>query len=109
MAKNFLLYQKLYDLVLVLFPYNNRIPKSHRFVLGRYIEETAIDSLVLVVKANSARGKTRSALKEELSDSLAVLRILIRLLKDLKFISVKQYKFVSEKLVEVSCMVDAWK
>lgn len=108
MAEQLLVYQKLYDTILWLYPCINRIPKSHRLVLGRHIEELSIRLLLLVVKANKARGHQRFTLQEQISDELDCLRILIRLAKDVRCISVKQYAVAAEKLNEVGRMVNGW-
>lgn len=108
MAGQLLIYQKIYDLVLWLYPAINRIPKSHRLVLGRYLEEVSIQILVLVIKANKKRDKERVSLREKISEMLDILRILIRLTKDRKFMSIKQYVFAVEKINEIGRMLNAW-
>lgn len=108
MAEQLLIYQKLYDTILWLYPCINRIPKSHRLVLGRHIEQLSITLLLLVIKANKARGQGRFALQEQISDELDCLRILIRLAKDVRCISVKQYSTVAEKINEIGRMLTGW-
>ena len=108
MSKQLLIYQKLYDFVLWMYPLINRIPKSHRLVLGRHIEELCISLLVLVISANKVRGQKRSALQIEISNKLDKLRILIRLSKDLRFISIRQYTYAAEKMNEIGKMLYGW-
>lgn len=103
-----IIYRKLYDLVLRIYPIVNRIPKGHRLVLGRQIEEQCIQLLLLVVRANKTRGEERVNLQQQISDDLDCLRILIRLTKDLKFMSIKQYAFVAEKSNEIAKMLNGW-
>lgn len=109
MAEQLLIYQKLYDAILWLYPCINRIPKGHRLVLGRHIEELGIVLLLLVVKANKSRGQQRFTLQEQISDELDCLRILIRLAKDVRCMSVKQYTTAAEKLNEIARMLNSWK
>ncbi len=108
MAEQLLIYQKLYDAILWLYPCINRIPKSHRLVLGRHIEELSITLLLLVIKANKARGQERFVLQEQISDELDCLRILIRLAKDVRCMSIKQYSVAAEKLNEIGRMLSGW-
>ncbi len=108
MCEKLLIFQKTYDLTLWLYPIINRIPKSHRLVLGRHLEELAISLLLLVIKANKARGQSRLSLQLQVSDELDCLRILIRLTKDLRFMSVKQYTTGAEKINEIGRMLNAW-
>lgn len=108
MTEQLLIYQKIYDFVLWLYPVINRIPKSHRLVLGRHLEELGILLLLLVVKANKKKGQERVDLQEKISDGLDSLRILIRLSKDRRFISIKQYVFGAEKINEIGRMLIGW-
>ncbi|MCA9371690.1 MAG: diversity-generating retroelement protein Avd [Pseudomonadales bacterium] len=108
MCEKLLIFQKIYDLQLWIYPIINRIPKSHRLVLGRNLEEIAISLLVTTIKANKARGHIRTELQLKISDELDSLRILLRLTKDLKFMSIKQYTAGAEKVNEIGRMLQAW-
>lgn len=108
MEGKFILYQKVYDFTLWLYPVINRIPKSHRLVLGRKLEELATSLLLLIIKANKARGQERIMLQRNVSDELDCLRIFTRLTKDLRFMSVKQYTVGVEKLNEIGRMLQSW-
>ena len=77
--------------LLWLYPVINRIPKGHRLVLGKQMEELGVLLLLDVIKANKSRGTERVAIQTKISDNLECLRILIRLSKDLRFVSIKQY------------------
>ena len=107
-AKPLFIYQKLYDFNLFVYPLINKIPKFHKQVLGKYILEICVLLLVLVIKANKERGQTRKNLQQEISNNLDILRILIRLAKDLRFISIKNYLLAAEKLNEIGRMLFSW-
>jgi four helix bundle protein len=106
MLQNLPIFQKIYDLILWLHPVVNKFPKSQRFVLGQQTENTALEIIKNVIAANAERNKL-SYLKQ-ISVDLDKLRILIRLSKDLKFISIKQYGQVAEKINEVGKMLGGW-
>ncbi|MBI2597500.1 diversity-generating retroelement protein Avd [Candidatus Daviesbacteria bacterium] len=108
MADQLIIYQKFYDLVVWLFPVINRIPKSHRMVVGKHLEELCISILLLLIKANKSRGQERAVMQQNISDELDCLRILTRLTKDLRLMSVKQYTLASEKLNEIGRIMTGW-
>ena len=108
MAEQLIIFQKLYDLVIDMYPIINRIPKSHRMVLGKHLEDNCIILLLLIIKANQTRDTNRRILQDQISDNLDSLRILIRLTKDLKFLSINQYALLVEKLNEIGKMVYCW-
>lgn len=108
MCERLLIYQKTYDFVVWLFPLINRIPKSHRQVLGKEIEKIALVMLLDIIKANKIRGANRLNVQLKISEDLDCLRILIRLCKDLRFISIKQYTFAAEKVNEIGRILSGW-
>ena len=63
---------------------------------------------MFLMKANKARGIERNALQTEASDTLDYLRIIVRLTKDTRLMSVKQYVTTAEKLNEVGRMLSSW-
>ena len=106
MVKNLILYQKIYDLILYSFPILNRFPKSQKFVLAQQIEVTMLKMLDLVMIANMNHDKIEHL--RNLDIKLQALKTLIRLSKDLKFISLKRYQVFSIKLVEIGKILGGW-
>ena len=102
------IFQKIYDFLLWLYPLVNKIPKSHRLVLGRIIEEEGIKILLLSIQANKIRDETRKIVQIQISDELDKLRILIRLTKDLRFMSITQYQHAAEKINEIGKILYGW-
>jgi len=56
--------------------------------------------------ANQSRAKT--VYLKKASVQLDVLRILIRLSKDMHFISIRQYEFAAQKINEIGKMLGGW-
>ncbi len=108
MSERLLIYQKHYDFVVWLYPLINRIPKGHKQVLGKQMEELSISLLLLIVRANKSRSNERVQLQQQFSDELDCLRLLIRLAKDLRFISINQYAVAAEKMNEIGRMLSGW-
>jgi hypothetical protein len=77
-------------------------------VLGKHLEDSCLVLLLLVIKANKTREENRKTLQKEISDRLDSLRILVRLTKDLKFLSINQYALLAEKLNEIGKMAYCW-
>jgi hypothetical protein len=106
--EKFVLHRKTYDFILWLYPIIHRLPKNHRAVLGRKLEELALNLLLSLMKANKARGEERKQLQTVTSDALDYVRIMMRLAKDTRLISVKQYVLSAEKLNEIGRMLTSW-
>lgn len=97
---------KVYDLILWLLNQIPKFPRSHRFVLGERIESLVLEILELLVEAAYTRDK--AALLKRAGIQLEKLRYLIRISKDLKFLSLRRYEFVSGQIDEVGRMVGGW-
>jgi len=106
MIKDLIIYQKVYDLILYVFPIVNKFPKSQRFVLGQQIQNTMVDIAKLIVEANKSRNKTR--LLFQLDVELEKLRLLLRLAKDMKFMGLKQYEITAGHLSEIGKLLGGW-
>lgn len=106
MLQDLVIFQKVYDLILWMYPLINKFPKSQRFVLGQQLENTLLDILKGIIQANQERNKLE--ILKQVSIDLDKFRILYRLAKDLKFMSVKQYQFGAEKINEVGKILGGW-
>ena len=106
MLQDLVIFQKVYDLILWLYPTVNKFPKSQRFVLGQQIENTLLEILKGIIQTNQE--SNRLPYFKQISVDLDKLRILIRLSKDLKFISIRQYQFGAEKINEIGKILGGW-
>ena len=106
MLRDLTIFQKTYELIQYLYPMVNKFPKNQRFVLGQRIENSALGVLEGIIVANNELDK-EEALKKT-SVELEKLRIFMRLAKDLKFVSFKQYEYVSGLINEIGKMLGGW-
>ncbi len=103
-----IIFQRIYDFLLWLYPLINRIPKSHRLVLGKHLEELGLKMLLSSIQANKARDGARKTIQLQISDELDELRILVRLTKDLRFMSLAQYECAAGKINEIRKILYGW-
>ncbi|MBI5742555.1 MAG: diversity-generating retroelement protein Avd [Candidatus Niyogibacteria bacterium] len=104
--QNLPIFEKTYELILWIYPAVNKFPKSQRFVLGQQIENTTLNILKGIISANMERAKLPYL--KQVSVELDKLRIIIRLAKDMKFFSVRQYEFAASKINEIGKMLGGW-
>lgn len=93
------LFQKLYDFTLWLMPHTEKFPKIQRFALATDINKSALGLLTDTVDLYYSTN--RVVIIRKMNNNLDKLRIMIRLSSDFKYISVRQYEYASEKLVEI--------
>lgn len=106
MFQDLIIYQKTYDFMLWLHPVVNKFPKSQRFVLGQQIENELLEIIKDIILANSERNKIE--ILKRINIRLDTLRTLIRLAKDLRFLSIKQYGDAAVKMNEIGKLLNGW-
>ncbi len=104
--RELIIYQKLYDMMLYSFPIIGRFPKDQRFVLGQQIQNGMLEICKMVVHANKLKQK-RGKLYE-IDIELEKLRLLVRLAKDLGFLTTRKYGHHCEQIEEIGRLLGGW-
>ncbi len=94
--------------MLYMVPQIEKIPRSHKFLIGDRIQRSIMDILDQLIRAYYSRKNTRIEQLMEVNIRLEQLRFLIRLSHDLKFLSHRSYGIMSEKLNEIGKMCGGW-
>jgi hypothetical protein len=101
--------QKLYDFNSWMLLLVNRFPASHRFLLGSKIFQLGFELMELSAQANQVIGQEREVLQKQLASKMDSLRLAIRLAKDLRLISYKQYSQAADRTAEITRMLNSWR
>lgn len=104
--ENLPVYKVTYDLLLLIFRLNRNLQKDYRYTLGENIKNELISLLVCIYNANSVPQKTSILAKAR--EHVVVVKLQIRLLSDLKQISLKQYAQAAEIIESISKQLAAW-
>ena len=102
------LYSRTYDFLLWIIPHAQQFPRAHRFGLGERVTRRALDFQETLIAAGIRAGPERKTLLRQADTQLAQLRHLLRLCKDLKLFSLKQYEHVAGMLVEIGKLLGSW-
>ena len=92
------LFQKAYDLIKWVYPTVNKLPRKQRLVLSQRIEVTSIRILELIIDLSESDTKAK---RRKILNEIRKLQILIRICKDLSYISFKKYEYASSLLSEL--------
>lgn len=106
MLQDLKILEKLYELILWMFPLINKFPQKQRFVLGQQLQNCILNILTNIIQANHEQNK--AVVLKQVSVELDKFRYLFRLAKDLKFMNARQYQFGAEKANEVGKMLGGW-
>jgi len=102
------LFHKLYDFYLVLYGYTKSFPKKDRYTLGVKLENLVLEMLELILLAITKQKPSRILILNKVSTKANLLKILIRLAKDVKAINLKQYLALEGRLQEIGKMTGGW-
>jgi len=103
---NLPVYKRTYDLLLQLFRLGQNMERDYRYTIGENLKKEVIGLLMNVYRANSRTD--RSALIEAAREHAEVVRLLLRLLQDLKQISLKEFVQANEHLEDISRQLAFW-
>ena len=98
--------EKHYKLVLWLLPRMAEFPKDQRFLLADRIERELLDVLDRLIEA--VYMKDKGPLLQRANLSLEKSRFLMRMAKDMQYVSLKRYDYFSRGVNEIGRMVGGW-
>ena len=95
-----LVYKSTYDLLLAIFRFTKDFSKEYKYTVGESLKKETIELLTLIYRANVKRDKQK--VLQEARERIEVIRLFIRLMKDMQQISVKQFVQINEVVENVS-------
>jgi len=98
-----------HDLLLWLIPQTLKFPRSHRFILAKRVQETALDFQENLLEAGLCKGKIRFERLAQSDVTLAKLRFHLRLCKELQLLSLGQYEHIIRIIAEVGRLLSGWR
>jgi hypothetical protein len=99
-------YKSTYDLLLGIFEFTKSFSKEYKYTVGESLKKETIDLLILIYRVNTRQDK--GAVLEEAKERIEVIRLLIRLMKDLHQISIKSFVNINSIVEEVSKQLTGW-
>lgn len=103
---NLPVYKAAYDLLLYMFKLGRNFQREYRYTLGENIKRELTDLLVCIYKANCTAQK--HPILEKAREHVVVVKLQIRILADLKQISLRQYATAAENIESVSKQLASW-
>ncbi len=102
------IFKKAYDLYKTFHEYRRLIPKQDRFTLFERCEQTILDLIEGIMQASSQKQQEKVATLERASLKLNMLRVFVRLMKDVKSLDGKKYIALENIIDEIGRMLGGW-
>jgi len=104
---NLTIYQTAYELLSLATDITRNIPRDLKAGLGAHIRNECVSILLLIARANSAKQKEPHLV--ELLERKETIEFLMRVLKDKKFIGIKQHAAAMRVTVSLGKQANGWK
>ena len=99
-------YKASYDLLLAIFRLVKNFKREYKFSIGETLKNETVSMITLIYRANARHDKHK--VLQEAREKIEVVRLYVRLLKDLHQISVKQLVFLNEHIENISKQLTGW-
>ena len=101
------IYKAAYDLLDVVVDLAKHMPRDFKASLGGEIRNEIVKVTILIFRANTARDKAPHL--QGLSERLQVAELLLRLARDKRLISIKQYARAVELTTSIGKQANGWR
>mgnify|MGYP001610525731 CR=1 FL=1 len=92
-----------------MYQYLKLFPKKDRYTLGQKLDTITLTLFELVILAGTSQKEKKLPYLEKSVVSLDLLKILIRLAKDIQALDNKKYLQLEQSLQEIGRMLGGWK
>jgi hypothetical protein len=103
---NLPVYKASYDFLLDIFVFIKNFKREYKYTIGEDLKKEMSWMMADIYRANNCQSKYQ--LLESAIEHLEVVRLYIRLMKDLKQISLDKFISLNEKIESVSVQLYAW-
>jgi len=104
---NLPVYKTSYDLLLEVFEIIKKFPREYKYTLWDKIKNEIIDLITSIYRANNSFDNRIFNIKSA-REKVEILRLYMRLTKDLKLININKYVNLSENIESLSKQLLAW-
>ena len=99
-------YKVSYDFLLDLFKFTKNFDREYKYTIGEDLKKETTEMIANIYRANSSQSKWQ--LLQSARENLEVVRLYLRLLKDLKQINLEKFITLNEKIECVSKQLFSW-
>ncbi len=99
-------YKASYDLFVNIFEFSRNFNREYKYTLGEKLKNETLELITNIYRANSRKQKFE--IIETARENAEVIRLLLRLLKDLKQITIEKFVKINELIENVSRQLAGW-
>jgi hypothetical protein len=101
-------YKLGYDLLIQTYERTTVFSREYKYTMGERLKNESIDMLLNIYKANKSKKENREQFIDQARQNVEVIRLLLRLCKDLKIIGMKGFVALNMQVEELSKQLASW-
>ena len=106
--KHLPIYRDTYRLLEVVTRHSRGFPKDMKYTMGEKLRGEVVELVVSIFKANSTKGLLRAEHAGKILERVQVVELMLRLCKDMRMLSVKQFSEAVELTDSVGRQAQGW-
>jgi len=103
---NLPVYKASYDFLLSIFVLTKNFNRDFKYTIGENLKKETLEMIANIYRANSIFNK--SDYIKSARENLEIIRLYLRLIKDLKQINTEKFIDLNQKIESVSKQLSAW-
>jgi hypothetical protein len=100
------IYKASYELLVEIFQFTQNFSREFKYTLGERLKNETIDMITNIYRANTRQNKFDTLQKAR--ENIEIIRLYMRLLKDLKQVGLKKFVNINERIENVSKQLTGW-
>ena len=101
-------YKLGYDLLIQIYERTAVFSREYKYTMGERLKNETTDMLINIYKSNKSKKETRTQYIDSARQNLEVVRLLLRICKDLKVIAIKGFVTLNIQVEELSKQLSSW-
>jgi len=107
LSQNLPIYRSAYDFLLEIFKATKSLEREYKYTVGENMKKATLAMMLEINKANQNK-QERVRRIENARNYLETIRLLLRILKDIKQFGLKRFVHLSQKLEEIGKQLSGW-
>ena len=105
---NLPVFKQSYDLLIDIYGMAKNMSRDYRFTIGEELKRRVMDQMICIYHANGSKNEDKWMYLKKAREYIVEIKLFIRLLSDLKQISIKRVAALTEKTESISKQLTAW-
>ena len=101
-------YKTGYDLLIAIYQRTSIFTREYKYTMGERLKNETLELLINIYKSNKSKQETRLQYIEAARQNVEVVRLLLRISKDLKIIGIKGFVALNVQVEDLSKQLSSW-